>query len=616
MMKSHTFNHEKILKTIPNDPGCYIMKGKDNEIIYIGKAKNLKKRVKNYFQKSGDDRAFVKFLSEILSDIEVTITNTEEEALKLEATLIRLHQPKYNIVYKDGKKELLIKLDTNSLYPYLELVRNYDKNDKSFYIGPFFQSSRVRNLVSTLNRLFKLRTCTNSVLKTTKRPCMEYEIHRCSGACTNEISETDYETEVLRLKNFLSGKGNELIKELEIEMYNASENLLFEKAAKLRDQVKMLKYYLKVHLASVDYKKNIDIIGYSVLDDSLSISILILRNGLIIDKKVEIFDNIKFPGIEMIESIIMQYYSKRTAFPEEVLLPEKDFNFKLFKTYFKNTKNEEINFFYPQDNKKEKNIKNLLVMANKNAQITLEKEYYLKNKNIKLLKKIQRTFNLKNLPNKIECFDNSNFQGINPVASKVEFRNAMPYKKGYRHFKIKTVEGIDDYASMKEIINRRIKKGIKENSLPNLIVVDGGKGQLNSANHVLKELDIETKIDLLSLAKIKSNDKDKAQYYERVFKVGNKEPIILKQNSPEIILFVKLRDEAHRFAIEYHRKLREKTSIQSVLNKIEGIGSKRKQILLKHFKTITNIKKANLKELERVKGINKDIAKKIYDFFI
>ena len=610
------FDHIKILKTIPHDPGCYIMKDKDNEIVYIGKAKNLQKRVKSYFQKSGDDRKFIKFLSDILSDIEVIITNTEADALKLEATLIRLHKPKYNVVYKDGKHELLIKLDNSVDYPRLELVRGYDKNDKSFYIGPFFQSAKVRNLVTTLNRLFKLRTCTDQILKSTKRVCLEYEIHRCSGACINQIKEEEYWSEIKKLKKFLSGKGNELIKELEKEMYEASENLLFEKAAKLRDQVKMLKYYLKVHLAAVDYKKNIDIIGYSVLDDSLSISILILRNGLIIDKKVEIFDNIKFPDIEIIESIIMQYYSQRMAFPEEVLLPDKSFNFNLFKEYFKDTKDEDINFFYPEDGKKEEKIKELLMMANKNAQITLEKEYHIKNKNKKLLETIKTTFNLINLPDKIECFDNSNFQGANPVASKVEFRNALPYKKGYRHFKIKTVIGPDDYASMREIINRRVTKGLKENSLPDLIIVDGGKGQLSSAYQILKELKVEDKIDLLSLAKIKSNDKDKAQYYERVFKINDSEPKILKQNSPEIILFVKLRDEAHRFAIEYHRKLRAKTGIQSVLNQIEGVGSKRKQVLLKHFKSIENIKKASLKDLKKVKGINKDIAKKVYDFFM
>jgi len=613
------FNHIEILKTIPENPGCYIMKDKNNEIVYIGKAKNLKKRVKNYFQKSGDDRAFIKFLSDILSDIEVTVTNTETEALKLEATLIRLHKPKYNIVYKDGKHELLIKLDSNVFYPRLELVRGYNKNDKSFYIGPFFQSSRVRNLVSTLNRLFKLRTCTDQVLKTAKRACLEYEIHRCSGPCIDDITEADYGSEIKKLKKFLSGKGNELIKELETEMYDASENLLFEKAAKLRDQIKMLKYYLKVHLAAVDYKKNIDIIGYFVLDDSIAISILILRNGLIIDKKVEIFNNIKFPSIEMIESIIMQYYSKRVAFPEEVLLPSKNFDFDFFKEYFKDIRDEDINFFYPIERSgrsSQENIKNLLKMANKNAQITLEKEYYLKNKNKKLLETVKNTFELINLPDKIECFDNSNFQGANPVASKVEFRNAIPYKKGYRHFKIKTVVGPDDYASMREIINRRITKGLKDNSLPDLIVVDGGKGQLSSAHQVLEDLNVSDKVDLLSLAKIKSNDKDKAQYYERVFKVGDTEPKILKQNSPEIVLFVRLRDEAHRFAIEYHRKLRAKTGIQSVLNQIEGIGSKRKQILLKHFKGIENIKKAKLKDLEAVKGINKDVAKKVYDFFL
>ena len=616
MDSKNLFNHKKIIDTIPQEPGCYLMKDKNNEIVYIGKAKNLKKRVKSYFQKSGDNREFIKFLSDILSDIDITVTNTEEEALKLEATLIRLHKPKYNIIYKDGKRELLIRLDADSYFPMPELVRGYDKEDKAFYIGPFFQSNRVRNLVSTLSRLFKLRTCSDNVLKSTKRACLEYEIHRCSGPCINEISEENYKKEINKLKKFLSGKGTELIQELEKEMYKASNGLLFEKAAKLRDQIKMLRYYLKIHLASVDYKKNIDVIGYSVLNDSLAISILILRNGLIIDKKVEVFNNIKFPDIEIIESIILQYYSQRTVFPEEVLLPDINFNFNLFNNFFNNEKNENIHFFYPKNNKKSQKLTDLLIMANKNAQLTLEKEYYLKNKNENLLKTVKNTFNLINIPNKIECFDNSNLQGTNPVASKVEFRNAMPYKKGYRHFKIKTVEGIDDYASMKEIINRRIIKGIKDNSLPDLIIVDGGKGQLNVAYETLKDLNVENRIDLLSLAKIKSNNKEKAQYYERVFKVNNKEPIILKQNSPEIILFVKLRDEAHRFAIEYHRKLRAQRSIQSILNKIDGVGTKRKQILLKHFKNIENIKKASLKELEEVKGINKDVAKKIHDFFL
>ena len=613
-MEEEKFDHKKILETIPENPGCYLMKDKDNKIVYIGKAKNLKKRVKNYFQKSGDNRAFIKFLGDILSDIEVTITPTEEEALLLEATLIRIHRPKYNIIYKDNKYELIIKLDLTQKYPYLQLVREY-KKDNALYLGPFFDATKVRGFVSTLNRVFKLRTCSDSTLKTTKRACLEFEINRCSAPCVNEITDIEYAKSVKKLKGFLKGKGKALLKELENEMYRASENLLFEKAATFRDQIKMLKYHKTLFFHNIDYKKNIDIIGYSVRGDSLAIAIMILRNGLIIDKKVDIFNELKFLDFipkEIILSIITQYYSQKNIFPEEVAITDSDFDLSILTNYFKTQRDIDINFFFPKNEK----ILKLVNMANDNARLTLEKEFYLKNKNNQLLKSIKKRFQLLNLPKKIECYDNSNIQGTNPVASKVEFRDTMPYKKGYKHYKIKTVFIQNDYAYMKEVITRRVTRGIKENQLPDLIIVDGGKGQLNATYKVLVELKVEDKIDLLSIAKIKSQDDKKDQYYERIFKVGASEPIILKQNSPELVVFVKLRDEAHRFAIEFHRKLRTKSKIQSVLNSIEGIGSKRKQILLKHFKSISKIKEASVEELSEVDGIPKNIAQKIYDYFL
>ncbi len=605
------FDYEKIIKTIPESPGCYIMKDKELDIVYIGKAKNLEKRVRNYFQKSSDNRAFISFLSDILSDIEVIITNTENEALLLEATLIRIHKPKYNVIYKDNKHELIVKLDIKEEYPYLKLVRKYEK-DKAIYLGPFFNAYKVRNFVSSLNRIFKLRTCSDYQLKTTKRACLEYQINRCSAPCVNYIKENEYKNKIKKLKKFLNGNGKSLLKDLEREMFEASENLLFEKAASIRDQIKMIKYHKSILFESIDYKQNIDVIGYAFRGESFAITIIIVRNGLIIDKKLDIFNNLKFISDELISSIIVQYYSNKTIFPKEIAITKSNIDTSIIEDFFKSTKNISVKFLNFENNKQ---ISNMIKMANNNAKLSLEKEFFLKDKNKKLLELIKKRFKLKNIPNKIECYDNSNLQGSNPVASKVEFREGMPYKKGYKHYKIKTVEIQNDFAYMQEVMNRRLKRGIKENDLPDLILVDGGKGQLNASYKILAELNLEEKVDLLSIAKIKSNDKKAEQFYERIFKVDNPEPIILKQNRPELVVFVKLRDEAHRFAVEFHRKLRDKSKIQSVLNKIEGVGSKRKQLLLKHFKSIEKIKSASLEELMRVEGIPKNIAQKIYDYF-
>ncbi|MBN2694560.1 excinuclease ABC subunit UvrC [bacterium] len=608
------FNSKEFLKTVPESSGCYIMKDKKGVIIYIGKAKDLKARLTSYFSQSGDSRPFVSLLPNILSDIELILTPTEEDALILESTLIPFHKPKYNILLKYKSKELYLTLNEEHSYPALELSETPSKNG----LGPFFSFKKAINIAQMLHHSFLLRGCNTTKFKQTKQPCIEFQIKRCSAPCANKISENDYLEQVEYLKEFLKGNPEKLIKTVEIEMYKASDELLFEKAIKLRDQIKQLRYFSGKKNSFTTYPRDIDIVSYSLKNGHLVIVVLIVRNKMLIDQHTLLFDNQDSFNEESMSSFLIQYYSTRTNRPKEVALPFEKLNFKNLENYFLTQKQSEIDFFHIEKNsnlnsEEKENLLNLIDIAQKNSENRVDKELFIKDKNSSLLTEIKEKLSLSNQPDIIECFDNSNLAGTHPVSSKVEFRNGIPYKKGYRHYNIKSAKGNDDFGMMREVLLRRLKKGISENQLPNLIVIDGGKGQLSSAFSILKQLSLEDKIDIISIAKIRSNNKNDKNSVERVFKPEEKEGIPLPLQSAETKLFTHLRDEAHRFAIEFHKKQRMSSMIYSELDSISGIGKKRKEMLLEKFKSVENIKNATLIELQEV--LPDKTALQVFDYF-
>lgn len=600
------FDHQKYLQTIPHHPGCYLMRDHNNVIIYIGKAKNLQKRVRSYFTKGGDNRRFIPILGEILKDIEVIVTITEAEAIQLEITLIRTHKPKYNVVYKDDRRELIIRLDEAEQFPMLELVRRRD-DDSAFYLGPFFAAKSARSLVRFLNQAFQLRVCNNHTLKNTKRPCLEYEIKHCSAPCTGEISESDYRNNIEQLKQFLTGKGHDLIDQLKKEMLDASEALLFEKAARFRDQIKAFDRFLGNRLRLAGYDRDADLIHYAFGGDLLVVMIMILRNGLIIDSREILLKGQHLFQEEAVISVIEQYYKQRIQLPKEIVIPDLEWDYEGFLTYLKGCGHGSVSILTPQRGR----LVRLLEICGNNARLRVEKEGFLGDQNRAALESIQKRFHLNNFPKRIECYDNASGQGKYPASSRVTFTDGMPDKRRYRRYKIKTITESDDYGMMREVLVRRVKRGVQESDLPDLIVVDGGKGQLKVAYAVLKFFNLEDKIDLLALAKVRSSDTAATNYNERIFKWGDPDPVVLKQNSPEMVIFVKLRDEAHRFVNSFHQKLREDGAMGGFFKELDGVGPKRKKALMFHFKTVENLKKATIKKLAEVDGISYKLAQKL-----
>ncbi len=530
--------HKETIKNAPKLPGIYLMKDKNRNIIYIGKAKNLKNRIKSYFLKTLKDPKTEKMVSKI-KDIEFIITNTEKEALILEAELVRKNRPKYNIELKDDKAYPYITITTSDLYPRIIISRRkLSKNDTHF--GPHTNS--VVNTVSLIRNIFRIRDCRPKTLP--KKVCLSYHIRRCGGPCENYISHTDYMTSTNQAIRFLKGDTKDVIKEIEINMKQASKNHKFESAAIYRDQLTQLRPLSDKQTIILKKKNDIDVIGHYTEKEKVIFNMLIIRNGALTASRHYIFDNISNEK-EMLESFIQQYYFRHNeSIPQEILLPYELKDKQLIEEWLSDIKEKKVTIHTPKKGEKLK----LIEMSNKNAkeayttQITQDKEAKARTETLKT------ALNLEKQPRIIEAFDISTIGGKHSVGSMVQFKDGKPNKKNYRRFKIKTVTGIDDFAMMHEVIKRRYKRLKEENQpMPDLVLVDGGKGQLNIALEVFKELNIRNQ-PLISLAKKE----------EEVYLPNRSDPIVLERDSKALLLLRHIRDESHRFAIGYHKVLRKK----------------------------------------------------------
>lgn len=567
----NNFNHQSLLKEeikkFPEQSGVYLMINNLDKIIYIGKAKNLRNRVRSYFSDSKGHSTKTKYLVQSIFRIEYLLTKTEVEAFLLEASLIKKHRPRYNIRLRDDKSYPYIKISLQDEYPRLYLSRRV-KKDGSVYFGPYTSSSLVFSTIRFLNRTFKIRDCTDSVLKTRKRPCMTYQIGRCTAPCVQFISSKDYKDDVDSAYSFLKGQDKNVVKSLTKKMMLAADEEKFEVAAKIRDAISAIKSILeRQSVVSTDEELDQDAIGYFGDDRGCLIQMIHIRGGRVIGMRSHILPQIDLKNEELhdprdwLTDFINQYYEDNFI-PDELILPV-DLGLdliRLIEAVLKSRKDSAVRVRLAVD----KYSHEIIEMANKNAESQFLKYVSKSEAKIKGLDQIKIKFGLSERPNRIECFDISTFHGAETVASQVVFEEGIPQKDHYRRYKVKTVQGTDDFASLYEVLKRRFNH--KEWELPDLLMVDGGKGQLNQAVRVLKELGY-SHIPVVSIAKARTKSEfqksDIERTQERFFRPGQQNYITFPTNSESLQILVNLRDEAHRFAISYHRKLREEASLES-----------------------------------------------------
>ena len=588
------------LQLLPDKPGVYLMKDVNSKIIYVGKAIVLKNRVRQYFQSSRNHSAKVQAMVAKIDDLEYIITGSEIEALILECNLIKKHHPKYNISLRDDKMYPYIKVTINEIYPRVFITRRVQK-DGARYFGPYTNVGAVHESLKILKKLFPLRSCKRL---DAARPCLEYHIKRCLAPCAGKISPEDYQAMIKSVCLFLEGRSESVAQQITEQMEEAAENFEFELAAKLRDQL--------TAVAKIGEKQNIitgsgdqDAIGMARSDLGICMQVFFIRSGKMVGR-----DHFLLKGTEdesdeaALTAFLKQYYNQSTFIPREILLPLEIEEQALVAAWLSEAKVAKVTVDTPKRGTK----KDVVQMANNNALLVLEEEQMkLAADNAKTqgaVAELGRYLSLPKAPNRMECFDISHIQGAETVASMVVFEGGVPKKSDYRRYKIQSAEGKpDDFKSMREVVGRRYGEALPE-ELPDLIIIDGGKGQLSSALEIIRGAG-HTKVPVVGLAK----------QFEYIFTEGESDPVILPRNSQALYLIERIRDEAHRFAITYHRKLRSKRNMVSVLDHIVGIGPKRRKALWTHYGSIEKIKAATAEEMAELEEMNFPAAQAVYNFF-
>lgn len=598
---------EDKLQNLPSLPGVYQYFDKRGSVIYVGKAKNLKNRVKSYFRDKVDSPKTAVLVSKIV-DLQLIVTDTEVEALVLENTLIKKYKPRYNVILKDDKTFPYIRI-TNEPYPQIFSTRDIVK-DGSKYFGPYTNVKSMYNSLRMINRIFQIRSCkyfidTKTIEAKKIKVCLDYHIKKCGGPCEGLVDETGYKNMVGQVIKVLNGKTESLIAELEMEMQNYSSEFRFEKAAELRDKINQLQIYSsRQKVVSTDFTDR-DIIGAAIDGKDVATTILIIRNGKLVGKKQFKLVNEGKNDLPIIYSaIIKHYYSEYVEIPKELVLETYPDDTESLTEWLNTISNKKVKFIIPQ---RKSNLKSLVKMNKQNAMFQL-KEIQLQRMKREgnlpyVLSSLKRDLYLKNLPRKIECFDISHIQGSDTVASMVVFVDGKPKRSLYRKFIIKTVSGVDDFASMREVITRRYSRvKNEEEKLVDLIMVDGGKGQLSSAIFALEDLGFN-EFEIIGLAK----------RLEEVFLPKHSDSQTIPKTSSSLKLLQHIRDEAHRFAITFHRQRRSKRTITTELLQIGGIGPNTAEHLLKELKSVKSIKAASLKRIEKIIGKSK--AAKVFNYF-
>jgi excinuclease ABC subunit C len=597
------------LEAIPTEPGVYLLRDRNGKVLYIGKAKSLRPRVRSYFREGGDGRFQVRFLMRQVRDFETLVARSEKEALILENNLIKQYKPRYNIRLKDDKSYLSAKV-TNHAWPRITVTRRIVK-DGGRYFGPFGSADGLRETIDVIRKVFPLRTCSDTVFRNRSRPCIEYQIKRCLGPCVLSVDRAEYERHLHAAQMLLEGKNLELLRELRERMKAHAERLEFEDAARVRDSVRSIEKTVERQTVLHHWGEDQDVFGLYREGGFIEAIVLLVRNGKLTSTRGWSFHDLEFPNGDVLADLLTQYYEGGRFIPDEVILPVDLEDAEVRAELLAEWRGKKVEVFVPQRGDKLR----LLEMAMENARQSFASRRDNETTREQMLADLQAKLRLRNVPKRIECYDISNLQGSMVVGSQATFDEGIPQKALYRRYRIRTVEGQDDFASLYEVLGRRLKRAKAENEYPDLWVIDGGKGQLNVALQVLKEFDLGVQIEVISLAKqhVLNDPRDRVvtKSEERVFLPNRKDPIVLPRNSSALFVLVRIRDEAHRFAITYNRELRRRARLRSVLDDIEGIGQVRRRELLRHFGSLRRIREASLPELADVKGVNAELAAEI-----
>ena len=596
----------KKMSSAPTDPGCYIFRDKSGKILYIGKARNLRNRVKSYLSK-GDLNPKTSVLVSKVNDVEFFVTNSEVEALILENTLIKKHKPRYNVCLRDDKTYPYIKI-TNEDFPRVFITRRVI-DDGSKYFGPYTDVKSLRNTLRIINKIFQIRTCkynlTGEIIEKKKvQLCLNYHIKKCGAPCQGLISKDEYDRMINKVEAFLEGRIDEVVDYLKEKMDIAAKELIFEEAARYRDQIRAIQSYARKQFVELPDIQNIDLV-YFIIESRTALAVLFrVRSGKLMGKEPFYIGNVESAGTgEVVSGFLERYYSSTSLIPDEVLLNIEPDNSEILTEWLSSLRGKKVRIGIPKSGEKLR----LMMIAEKNAKLQFEELRYKEGLKVdfvpKTLRSLKKDLGLENYPRRIEAIDISNLKGKQPVGSVIVFEDGKPKKSEYRRYKIKTVERIDDYAMISEVVRRRYGRLMEEGKrIPDLILIDGGKGQVSVAKKELDSLGLDN-VPVIGLAK----------KLEEIYFPSLKDPLVLSKASISLILLRRIRDEAHRFAISYHRLRRKKEGIRSVLDEIPGLGKVKRIELMKHFGSVEKLASVSKEDIMKVPGIGKKLAEKIWE---
>ncbi|MFZ3046198.1 MAG: excinuclease ABC subunit UvrC [Desulfatirhabdiaceae bacterium] len=592
-----------LLSGISTSPGVYLMKDATGKVIYVGKARNLKKRLTSYFNRIPLLDIKTRVLVEKIQGIETILTSTENEALILESNLIKKYRPRYNVILKDDKRYPSLRLDLKTPYPNLIVVRKIIR-DGSLYFGPFTSPPAVYQTLKIINKTFRLRKCRDQVFKSRTRPCLNHQIGACLGPCCLPVDRDAYQDMVKEVILFLKGRAPELINKTETDMLTAAREQNFELAALLRDKMFALQKTIeKQVMVTTDFMDR-DVIGMADSEGKLLLTVMSIRSGHVVGTRHFQISETVATTADLIGSFLTQYYETAHYIPEEILVPAVPEDVTVIRLHLQGMKGSKVGIRKPHQGTRVQ----LLQLANQNAENELKALLNSRDHDEKLLQRLMDRLGLSRFPKRIECFDNSHIQGDSPVSGMVVFENGRPCPSSHRRYKIRLTAAPDDYAFMAEALKRRFGKGDMSRPFPDLLIVDGGKGQMNIALAVLQNLNLIGEMDIAALAK---KDEKRGETEDRVFRPYRSNPINLDLDRDVLLLLQRIRDEAHRNAVQFHRKRKRVSSFQSILDGIPGIGEKRKHLLLTRFRTIRAIRAASVEDISRLTGMNRKSAEAV-----
>jgi excinuclease ABC subunit C len=608
-MKQANLNHQPSedalnkLASVSSEPGVYLMRDAEGHILYVGKARHLKKRLSAYFKVGRITDPKVAALVDKIADFDTIITRTEKEALILESNLIKEHRPRYNVVLKDDKRYPSLRLNPRETYPGFTVVRKIGEDD-ALYFGPFASAHAVRETLNVINKTFKLRKCKAAEFRSRTRPCLHCQMNGCLAPCCRDVSPEIYQEQVQEAVLFLKGRTSELIRKIRAEMDQAAEVYDYEKAARLRDKLLSIQRTLEKQAAvSTDFQDR-DVFAAAASSGSAVITHLSVRGGFLTETRNFFFRETVASEAEMLGVFICQFYDRSPSVPAEILVSHGLEDADLVEEWLADGKALRVRLVRPERGEKAR----LVGMARRNADAALAHLLQGRSSIQDLLARLQKHLGLNQFPERIECFDNSNLMGADPVSSMVVFSGGQPDRPSYRKYRIRAVEVPDDYASMSETLMRRFGKAEASRPFPNLLIVDGGRGQLGIVLAVMKELGLKGAFDVLAIAK---KDERKGEVYDKIFIPGRTNPVNFGRGSDLLLFLQRVRDEAHRFAVAFHRQRRRQSTLRSALDDVPGIGKARKAALIRRFTSLETIRSATLGDLMELPGFNRRLAEAV-----